>query len=155
MKQRVLFLCTGNSARSQMAEGLLRHMAGDVFEAFSAGTHPVGLNPGAVEAMKDIGVDISRQRSKHVAEFLSGRFDYVITVCDRAKESCPIFPDAGALLHWSFTDPAAVEGTEAEREKVFHRVRDEIQGQIRTFIDGQTHEEKGSMSSQNSKASPR
>jgi arsenate reductase len=105
--------------------------------------------------MKDIGVDISRQRSKHVAEFLSGRFDYVITVCDRAKESCPIFHDAGTLLHWSFTDPAAVEGTEAEREKVFHRVRDEIQGQIRTFIDGQTHEEKGSMSSQNSKASPR
>jgi arsenate reductase len=130
-------------------------MAGDVFEAYSAGTHPVGLNPGAVAAMKDIGVDISSQRSKHVGEFLSGRFDYVITVCDRAKESCPIFHDAGTLLHWSFTDPAAVEGTEAEREKVFHRVRDEIQGQIRTFIDGQTHEEKGSMSSQNSKASPR
>ena len=79
----------------------------------------MGLNPGAVDAMKDIGVDISRQRSKHVAEFLSRRFDYVITVCDRAKESCPIFHGAGTLLHWSFTDPAAVEGTEAEREKVF------------------------------------
>ena len=155
MKQRVLFLCTGNSARSQMAEGFLRHMAGDVFEAFSAGTHPVGLNPGAVDAMKDIGVDISRQRSKHVAELLSGRFDYVITVCDRAKESCPVFHDAGMLLHWSFSDPAAVEGTAAEREKVFRRVRDEIQGQITSFLRGLTHEEKSSMSSRNSKASPR
>lgn len=155
MKQRVLFLCTGNSARSQMAEGFLRHMAGDVFEAFSAGTHPVGLNPGAVDAMKDIGVDISSQRSKHVAEFVSGRFDYVITVCDRAKESCPVFHDAGMLLHWSFTDPAAAEGTEAEREKVFRRVRDEIQGEITSFLRGLTHEEKSSMSSRNSKASPR
>ena len=155
MKQRVLFLCTGNSARSQMAEGLLRHMAGDVFEAFSAGTHPVGLNPGAVAAMKDIGVDISSQRSKHVAEFLSGRFDYVITVCDRAKESCPVFHDAGALLHWSFNDPAAVEGTEAEQEKAFRRVRDEIQEQIMTFLRGKTQEEKKSVSSQNSRASPR
>ena len=155
MKQRVLFLCTGNSARSQMAEGLLRHMAGDVFEVFSAGTHPVGVNPGAVAAMKDIGVDISRQRSKHVAEFVSRRFDYVITVCDRAKESCPVFHDAGMLLHWSFTDPAAAEGTEAEREKVFRRVRDEIQGEITSFLRGLTHEEKSSMSSRNSKASPR
>ena len=155
MKQRVLFLCTGNSARSQMAEGFLRHMAGDVFEAFSAGTHPVGLNPGAVDAMKDIGVNISSQRSKHVAEFLSGHFDYVITVCDRAKESCPVFPGSGALLHWSFDDPGAAEGTEAERQKVFHRVRDEIQGQITTFLRGQPHEEKRSISSRNSKASPR
>lgn len=148
MKQRVLFLCTGNSARSQMAEGLLRHMAGDVFEVFSAGTHPVGLNPGAVAAMKDIGVDISSQRSKHVAEFLSGHFDYVITVCDRAKESCPVFPGSGALLHWRFEDPAAAEGTEAQRQKVFLRVRDEIQGQIRTFLSSQTHVEKRSVSSQ-------
>lgn len=139
MKRRVLFLCTGNSARSQMAEGLLRHMAGDVFEVFSAGTQPAGLNPRAVAAMKDIGVDISRQRSKHVEEFLNGRFDYVITVCDRAKESCPVFPSSVALLHWSFDDPAASVGTEVEREKVFHRVRDEIQGQIRTFLNGQTH----------------
>jgi arsenate reductase (thioredoxin) len=139
LKRRVLFLCTGNSARSQMAEGLLRHMAGDVFDVFSAGTHPAGLNPRAVAAMKVVGVDISRQRSKHVEELLNGRFDYVITVCDRAKESCPVFPCSGALLHWSFDDPAAVEGTEVEREKVFHRVRDEIQGQIRTFLDGQTH----------------
>ena len=85
LKRRVLFLCTGNSARSQMAEGLLRHMAGDVFEVFSAGTHPAGLNPRAVAAMRAIGVDISRQRSKHVEELLDGLFDYVITVCDRAK----------------------------------------------------------------------
>lgn len=139
MKRRVLFLCTGNSARSQMAEGLLRHMAGDVFDVFSAGTRPAGLNPRAVAAMKDIGVDISRQRSKHVEELLNGRFDYVITVCDRAKESCPVFPSSGALLHWSFDDPAACKGTEVEREKVFHRVRDEIQGQIRTFLNRQAH----------------
>ena len=91
-KQRVLILCTGNSARSQMAEGLLRHMAGDRYEVFSAGTRPVGLNPNAVEAMSEIGIDISGQRSKSVDEFVDQQFDYIITVCDNAKESCPIFP---------------------------------------------------------------
>jgi arsenate reductase len=138
-RKQVLFLCTGNSARSQMAEGLLRHMAGDVFEAFSAGTHPVGLNPGAVAAMKAIGVDISSQHSKHVAEFASRSFDYVITVCDRAKESCPMFPGAGALLHWSFDDPAAAEGPVQAKE--FHRVRDEIQKQMRGFLSGHSRGE--------------
>lgn len=92
MKARVLFLCTGNSARSQMAEGWLRHLAGDRFEVFSAGTHPVGLNSGSVEAMAEVGIDIAGHRSKHVSEFLTQPFDYVITVCDRAKESCPTWP---------------------------------------------------------------
>lgn len=92
MKQRVLFLCTGNSARSQMAEGLLRHLAGDRYDVSSAGTHPVGLNPGAVTAMQELGIDISAQRSKRMDEFVDQAFDYVITVCDRAKESCPRWP---------------------------------------------------------------
>lgn len=90
MKQRVLFLCTGNSARSQIAEGLLRHLAGDRYDALSAGTHPVGLNPGAVAAMRELGIDISAQRSKRMDEFVDQAFDYVITVCDWAKESCPV-----------------------------------------------------------------
>jgi arsenate reductase len=124
-----------------MAEGLLRHMAGDVFDAFSAGTQPAGLNPGAVAAMNAIGVDISSQRSKHVAEFASRRFDYVITVCDRAKESCPLFPGAGVLLHWSFDDPAAAEGP--EQAKMFHRVRDEIQKQMKAFLSDNPQGEKG------------
>jgi len=134
MKKQVLFLCTGNSCRSQMAEGWLRHLAGDRYEAASAGTQPVGLNPGAVEAMREIGVDISTHRSKHLNEFLDTRFDYVVTVCDRAKESCPIFPGSGMLLHWSFDDPAHATGSADERRTVFQRVRDEIAGQVRRFV---------------------
>ena len=99
MKQRVLFLCTGNSGRSQMAEGLLRYLAGEQYDAYSAGVHPVGLNPDAVAAMQDLGIDISSQRSKHMDKFVDQAFDYVITVCDRAKESCPRWPYAGRLLH--------------------------------------------------------
>jgi arsenate reductase (thioredoxin) len=133
MKKRVLFLCTGNSARSQMAEGLLRYLAGKSFDAFSAGTNPVGLHSGAVAAMKDIGIDITAQHSKHVSQFAGNRFDYVITVCDRAKESCPIWPGATVLLHWSFEDPAAVQGTEAERQQAFSLVRDEIAIYIQNF----------------------
>ncbi|MEK6803915.1 MAG: arsenate reductase ArsC [Nitrospirota bacterium] len=129
MKARVLFLCTGNSARSQMAEGWLRHLAGDRFEVFSAGTHPVGLNPGSVEAMAEVGIDMAGHRSKHVSEFLTQSFDYVITVCDRAKESCPIWPGPTHLLHWSFDDPAGVLD-EGERRQVFRRVRDEIAAAI-------------------------
>lgn len=135
MKKKVLFLCTGNSARSQMAEGLLRHMAGESFDSFSAGTHPVGLNPGAVAAMKDIGVDIASHRSKHVGEFVNDTFDYVITVCDRAKETCPLFPGGHHLLHWSFDDPAVVQGTDVERQQAFSRVRDEITAYIQKFLD--------------------
>ena len=131
MKQRVLILCTANSARSQMAEGLLRHYASDQYEVFSAGTNPVGLNPLAVQAMREIGVDISQQRSKNVAEFLGMSIPYVITVCDRAKESCPIFPGTIQSLHWSFDDPAEAQGTAEDKLSVFRRVRNEIAEQIK------------------------
>lgn len=134
MKQRVLFLCTGNSARSQMAEGLLRHLAGDRYEASSAGTHPVGLNPGAVAAMQELQIDISAQRSKRMDEFLDQAFDYVITVCDRAKESCPRWPQAGRLVHWSFEDPAAVMQSPEEQRMAFRRVRDQIRQRLEEFI---------------------
>ena len=133
MKERVLFLCTGNSARSQMAEGWLRHLAGDRFEALSAGTHPVGLNPGSVEAMAEVGIDISQHRSKSAAEFTAVPIDYVITVCDRAKESCPCWSGAVRLIHWSFDDPAAVSDA-TERRQVFQRVRDEIASAIRELL---------------------
>jgi arsenate reductase len=132
MKKRVLFLCTGNSARSQMAEALLQLISGQHFEVFSAGTQPVGLNPAAVEAMRELGVDISHHRSKHVKEFLDQKFDYVITVCDRAKEECPLSPMAGRLLHWSFEDPAAA--SEDQRRDVFTRVRDAIVDKLGQFI---------------------
>src|SRR5207237_4111527 len=135
MKRKVLFLCTGNSCRSQMAEGLLRHLAGDHFEVVSAGTHPVGLNADAVEVMKEIDINISGHRSKRVDEFLGQQFDYAITVCDRAKETCPIFPSAASLLHWSFDDPAAVEGPREERRAVSQRARHEIARRAITFLN--------------------
>ncbi|MBI5854829.1 MAG: arsenate reductase ArsC [Nitrospirae bacterium] len=134
MKRRILFLCTGNSCRSQMAEGWLRHLGKDRFEVASAGIHPVGLNPGAVEVMREVGIEISGHRSKHVREFSNQRFDVVITVCDRAKESCPLFPGVGRVLHWNFDDPASAVGTSEERLAVFRRVRDEIQKKIRRFM---------------------
>jgi len=126
MPSKVLFLCTGNSARSQMAEGYLRHVAGAEYEVFSAGTDPVGLNPLAVDAMREIGIDISQQTSKHVREFLGAKFPFVVTVCDRAKESCPIFPGAIRFIHWSFPDPAQAQGSHEERLEAFRRVRDQI-----------------------------
>ncbi len=133
-KPTVLFLCTGNSCRSQMAEGLLRHLAGGRFEVASAGTHPAGLNPDAVAVMHEIGINISAQRSKHIDAFAGRRFDHVITVCDRARESCPLPPAARTTLHWSFDDPAAAGGTPAQRLAVFRRVRDEIASAIRRFL---------------------
>ncbi len=133
MRQRVLFLCTGNSARSQMAEGWLRHLSGDRFEVFSAGTHPAGLNPGSVDAMAEVGIDISSYRSKNALEFLSQPFDYVITVCDHAKESCPVWSGAKQLLHWNFDDPAGIDDA-YERRRAFSRVRDEIAARIRQFL---------------------
>ena len=117
-----------------MAEGWLHHLGGERYVAASAGTQPVGLNPWAVEAMREVGVDISSQRSKHVNEFVDQQFDTVITVCDRARESCPVFPGGTTLLHWSFDDPATATGTPEERYAVFRRVRDEIRDQIRTFM---------------------
>jgi len=134
-KKKVLFLCTGNSARSQIAEGLLRHFAGERFEVASAGTHPVGLNPFAVEVMRELGADIASQRSKHVEEFVGKRFDYVVTVCDRAKETCPVFPGASVMLHWSFEDPAAAQGTDEERRTMFRRIRDQIAVRLKQFLE--------------------
>src|SRR5215471_16795291 len=131
MKKRVLFLCTGNSARSQMAEALLRLIAGDHFEAESAGTHPAGLNPMTVETMQEIGVDVSDHRSKNLEEFMGQCFNYVITVCDQAKEACPVFPNANSR-HWSFEDPAAAP-IEMRLEE-FRRVRDEIADRVCQFL---------------------
>lgn len=130
MKAKVLFLCTGNSARSQMAEGYLRHVAGDRYEVLSGGLSPRGLNPLAVEAMKEIGIDISRQRSKDVREYLGTAVQYVVTVCDNAREHCPIFPGTFKFLHWTLEDPAAVTGTQEEKLAVFRRVRDQIAGHV-------------------------
>ena len=130
---RVLILCTGNSARSQMAEGLLRHDAGDRFTVESAGTRPSSVRPEAVEAMREVGIDISRHRSKHVDEFAGTPFDYVLTVCDNAREACPIFPAGAVKLHHGFDDPAAVEGPWEERLAAFRRVRDEIRDYLRSL----------------------
>src|SRR5271165_3921033 len=125
-KKRVLILCTGNSARSQMAEGLLRQEAGDRFEVFSAGTKPSTVRPEAIAAMSEIGIDISGHRSKSVDEFSGMTLDCVITVCDNAKESCPAFPGATKRLHWPFEDPASAQGSEDERMAAFRKVRDAI-----------------------------
>ena len=133
MKQTVLILCTGNSARSQMAEGLLRHDAGDRFDVSSAGTHPSRVRPEAIAVMREIGIDISGHRSKSVDEFASRNFDYVLTVCDQAKESCPIYPGHGNRLHHSFDDPAAAGGSDEDKLAAFRRVRDEIRAYLREF----------------------
>jgi arsenate reductase (thioredoxin) len=132
-KKRVLILCTGNSARSQMAEGLLRHDADDRFEVESAGTKPSQVRPEAIAVMQELGIDISRHRSKSVDEFSGLHFDYVLTVCDNAKESCPIFPDKTVAIHRNFEDPGAVKGTEDERLGAFRRIRDELRGYLHTF----------------------
>jgi arsenate reductase (thioredoxin) len=129
-RSRVLFLCTHNSARSQMAEGLLRHLAGDRFEAFSAGTEATRVRPLAVRTMEEIGIDISSQESKTLDRYLEESFDYVITVCDHANEACPFFPGAQSRLHWSFEDPSRVEGPEEERLAIFRSVRDRIRERI-------------------------
>ena len=133
MKQRVLMLCTGNSARSQLAEGLLRHDAGYRFEVESAGTRPSHVRPEAVTVMREIGIDISAHRSKHVDEFAGQPFDFVLTVCDNANESCPVFPGQGTRIHRNFEDPAALQASEPERLALFRRVRDEIRDYLRTF----------------------
>ncbi len=133
-KKKVLILCTGNSARSQMAEGLLRHMAGDRFEVESAGVEPSHVRPEAIEAMSEIGIDISEHRSKSVDEFVDEDFDYVITVCDNARESCPVFSNAGTRIHCGFDDPAGVVGDHSVRLAAFRRVRDEIAGWLDEFV---------------------
>jgi len=129
-KEKVLILCTGNSARSQMAEGLLRFIGGDNFEVESAGVAPTSVRAEAIEVMRQIGIDISGHRSKSVDEFVDHEFDFVITVCDNANENCPIFPGKARRIHWSFTDPAAVDGTDEERLAAFRDVRDQIKERL-------------------------
>jgi len=133
-KQRVLILCTGNSARSQMAEGLLRHEAGDRFEVHSAGTKPSTVRPEAIAVMNEIGIDISGHRSKSVDEFVGQDLDYVVTVCDNARESCPVFPARTRRMHWPFEDPAAVQGSDDERRAAFRKIRDQIHDRIMVFL---------------------
>jgi len=128
---RVLFLCSHNSARSQMAEGMLRAWGESRFEAFSAGTEATEVRPLAIRAMAEIGIDIAGQTSKSLATFEGQEFDYVVTVCDDAREACPYFPGAGQQLHWSFEDPSAATGSEEERLAVFRRVRDQIGERVR------------------------
>jgi arsenate reductase len=130
-RRRVLFLCTHNSARSQMAEGFLRHLAGDRFEVHSAGTEATAVRPQAIEVMCELGIDISGQESKTLERYLGQPFDYVITVCDEANEACPVFPGAIRRLHWSFEDPAQATGGEEERLCVFRSVRKEIVERIK------------------------
>jgi arsenate reductase (thioredoxin) len=132
-KKRVLILCTGNSARSQMAEGLLRHDAGEYFDVASAGTQPSAVRPEAMAAMRELGIDISGHRSKSVKEFDGQQFDYVITVCDSARESCPLFFGGAKRLHHDFEDPAALKGSEEERLALFRRVRDELRTYLGDF----------------------
>jgi arsenate reductase len=133
-KEKVLIVCTGNSARSQMAEGLLRHEAGDRFEVFSAGTKPGRVRPEAIAVMNEISMDISDHRSKSVDEFIGQGFTYVITVCDNANETCPVFPGHTQRLHWPFPDPASAEGSDEDRKAAFRKVRDQIHGRIMVFL---------------------
>ncbi len=130
---RTLVLCTGNSARSQMAEGLLRHLSGPGDQVFSAGTRPGSVRSEAIAVMAELGIDISGHRSKSVDEFAGQPFDYVITVCDNARDTCPVFPADTARLHWSLEDPAAVEGDEQQRLAAFRRIRDQLRERVGAF----------------------
>jgi arsenate reductase len=132
-RKRVLILCSGNSARSQMAEGLLRHLAGERFLVESAGVDPTSVRPEVVSVMAELGINISSHRSKSVNEFVGSDFDYVITVCDHANEQCPVFPGTNRL-HWSFPDPAKVTGTEAAVREAFRNVRDKIRSRLELFL---------------------
>jgi arsenate reductase len=131
---RVIFVCTGNSARSQMAEAILQREGGPAFEVVSAGVDPRGVHPLTVRSLARDGIDIAGARSKSVTEFLGQPFDYVITVCDRARESCPVFPGGATTLHWGFDDPAEATGTDEERQAVFDRVLREVSARVRSFI---------------------
>jgi arsenate reductase len=133
MKPAILVLCTGNSARSQMAEGLFRHLLGDRFEVHSAGTRPSLVRPEAIAVMAELGIDISGHWSKSVDEFLGREFAYIFTVCDNAKESCPVFHCKAERIHWSFEDPAAAEGDEQTRLAEFRRIRDQIRHRVAAF----------------------
>lgn len=139
MKKRVLFLCTHNSARSQMAEGLLRDMAGDRFDVESAGTERTRVHPLAIDAMRELGIDLTSHTSKTLDMFDGQHFDYVITVCDRANESCPIFPGDTTRLHWSFADPSAATGSDEERLQSFRTIRDQIAERLREFVSARSN----------------
>ncbi|MCC6363908.1 MAG: arsenate reductase ArsC [Bryobacterales bacterium] len=132
--KRILVLCSGNSARSQMGEGLFRHEGGGGCEVSSAGTRPSHVRPEAIAVMRELGIDISGQRSKSVREFEGQTFDYVVTVCDTARDNCPVFPGT-QHIHWSFEDPAAVEGTEEQRLASFRRIRDQIHERVKAFFN--------------------
>jgi arsenate reductase len=136
--KKILVLCTGNSARSQMGEGLFRTEGGGRFEVFSAGTQPSAVRPEAIAVMKEVGIDISGQRSKSVAEFAGQWFDYVVTVCENARDNCPVFPAGTERLHWSLEDPAAFQGSEQERLAAFRRIRDQIHARVKTFFRDRT-----------------
>ena len=129
---RVLFVCTNNSARSQLAEGLLRHLGGDRYDVHSAGTLPTEVNPLAIEVMAEKGTDITGQRSKSIDEFLGQGFDFVLTTCDNARDQCPVFPGQCEMFHWGLEDPAGAEGSREEKLKVFRRIRDELERLIRS-----------------------
>lgn len=135
IKARVLFLCTGNSARSQMAEALLRKYAGDHFEVYSAGLEPKGLNPYTIKVLEEIGVDTSQHYSKTLDTFMGKvHFGYLITVCSNAEENCPVFPGMGVRMHWPFEDPAAFVGSEEETLQKFREVRDQIDARVRQWL---------------------
>jgi arsenate reductase len=133
-RKRVLFLCTHNSCRSQMAEGFLRHYGGKRFEVFSAGTSPSRVHPMAIEVMAERRIDLAGQRSKPVDEFLGQAFDFIVTTCDDARDGCPVFPAQGERLHWGLEDPAEAEGSKEEKRKVFRRVRDGLEELIRSHF---------------------
>ena len=139
MKRHVLFICTHNSARSQMAEGLLRHLGNERFEVFSAGTEATFVRQMAIQAMAEQGIDISHQQSKKLDRYLDEPFDDVITVCDTAAEACPVFPSATRSRHWSFEDPSKATGSEAEQLEVYRRVRDEIRSRIENELLSDIH----------------
>ena len=132
---KVLFLCTGNSCRSQMAEGLLRHLGQAAVEVASAGTAPARVHPDAIRIMNEVGIDISAQRSKPLEPFLKQPFDYLITLCDNAQESCPAFPGASRSIHWSIPDPAAAQGASEQRMAVFRKVREDLTARIHLLLE--------------------
>jgi len=133
--KKVLILCTGNSCRSQMAEGWLRYFAGDMVQVYSAGTHPEGVNPLAIHAMKTAGVDVSHHTSNNIDDYMDINFDFVITVCDNAKERCPYFPTTAKKQHHSLEDPANATGTDVEQLLVYRQVRDQIKDYMKEFAE--------------------
>lgn len=140
-KKKVLFICTHNSARSQMAEGFLNHLYGNDYEAYSAGTEPSEVHSFAITVMREVGIDISHHSSKSAVPFLDQDMDYVVTVCDRARQTCPFFPGGKKILHKSFEDPSQIKGSQEEALETFRRVRDEIKTWIEeTFRDSKSSE---------------